>query len=147
MGCKWSKEKYVSEIVKLSNKTEQEVKYMIEQIIINTNFKESDIYYLYDKFSRLEANKEGFISNSQLLELPEFKYCPFKKHLLRVFKLELKNEIEESEFNANPPESINHVMIDDEKHEKLTINNNNNNFIKSFDKGKNHQTLSVGKES
>lgn len=103
MGCTSSNEKYKEELIKISKISEVDMKYLIEQIIIATNFNEKDIFYLYGKFKKLEPNAEGFISNSQLLELPEFKYCPFRKHLTRVFKLEpdpqdvTEEEREESE--------------------------------------------------
>jgi hypothetical protein len=91
MGCTTSNEWYKQELIKISDKSEQEIKYMIEQIIISSSFNERDIYFLYLKFLRLDP-LDGLISNSQLLELPEFKYCPFKKHLIRVFKLSKDND-------------------------------------------------------
>ncbi len=119
MGCNFSNEWYKNEMVKLCEKSEQEVKYMIEQIIINTNFNEKEIYYLYLKFERLDA-EEGLISNSQLLELPEFKFCPFKNHLIRVFKLEEEGEL------IKPTDRLLDVVsnkeVEVEQHELNSIN-------------------------
>ena len=92
MGCSSSNQWYKQELIKIIDKSEQEIKYMMEQIIINTSFNERDIYFLYQKFLRLDPS-DGLISNSQLMELPEFKYCPFKNHLIRVFKLSKDDNI------------------------------------------------------
>lgn len=152
MGCKSANEKYTEEIIKISKKPANDMKYLIEQIIISTHYDEKDIYFLYKKFIKLEPNKHGHISNTQLLELPEFKWCPFKKHLIRVFKLtpdketeKQENEVEEEQDSeeaipTNNRNNINNVSDDfnnvfnipnDDEKKK---NKKNNNFMRSVDK-------------
>jgi Ca2+-binding EF-hand superfamily protein len=87
MGCHSTSEAYKFKIINLSKLTEQQALYLIEQIKVSTNLNEKDIYHLMKKFYQLDPNEEGLLSNSQLLEFPQFKYSPFRKHLLRVFKL------------------------------------------------------------
>jgi hypothetical protein len=144
MGCKSSSQKYADKLIlKSMNKVDIG---LIETIIINTLFHEKDIYYLYKKFLKLEPNPNGLISNTQLMELPEFKYCPFKSHLPRVFKLE-KNPLqpkEDENSNSNVSEedsgeaedSKNGSDRDKSPNANLKVNNKsdqNNNFIRSVD--------------
>lgn len=44
------------------------------------------------------------ISNHQLLSLPEFIFCPFKKHLARVFNLEDSSNGNNSQTEDDVPE-------------------------------------------
>jgi Ca2+-binding EF-hand superfamily protein len=162
MGCKSANQKYIEDIIKISSgKVDERI---IELIIINTIFEEKDIYYLYKKFIKLEPNEQGCISNNQLLELPEFKYCPFRTHLIRVFQLdkETSNEIkEETKFDHDEMDEANNINPDrgfdspnsprkklnkenkfemsgndnkDNSMVKVRTKNQNNNYLNSMDK-------------
>ncbi len=156
MGCQSANKKFQDKLINLSNQSEKETRYLIEQIIINTNFNEKDIYYLFIKFCKLEPNSLFKISTTQLMELPEFKYCPFKNHLLRVFKLEddrsrapnlddksneesqLKDakDIEsdnDSSVNSTPEQHSDYPPSSDETKRKSL---NFNNFISQSDKAR-----------
>ena len=103
---------------------------------------ERDIYYLYIKFKKLEPNGNWLISNSQLLELPEFRFCPFRGHLIRVFKLE-------QDFNIGANEDGNNIYLyDDPLNNKI---NKNNNFINSIDRSQRRgsyvrSNISIGRQ-
>jgi Ca2+-binding EF-hand superfamily protein len=81
----------------------------------------------------MEPNHKGMISNSQLLELPEFKYCPFRPHLLRVFKL--NNEGTDDDPFNNAGEIFAYPS------DPLSKMNQNSNFMNSFDRmrGRHHR--------
>lgn len=146
MGCKSTNQRYLEMLIK---KAHGEIDQRhVEHIIMNTMFDEKDIYYLYEKFQKLEPNHDSKISNSQLLELPEFKYCPFKSSMIRVFKLEdgndsssvsasdsssarsIKEEIKETERQVTTQRG--QIKINNDKNYDLLIKNNN--FIRSMDK-------------
>ncbi len=134
MGCKSTNEKYREQLIKISKLPEKDTKYLIEQIIINTNFNEKDIYFLFCKFCKLEPNSEFKISNNQLIELPEFKFCPFKSHLIRVFGLDNSKEDYKQEYDESEEEG------EEEKEETIKnssnkkTNHKHNNFMTSMDK-------------
>lgn len=135
MGCKSANQIYIEKISKLSQGQVDVVQ--IETIIINTLFDERDIYKLYIKFQKLEPNEEGLISNTQLLELPEFKYCPFRNHLLRVFKLISTEPNEEGEKDEDELQSDDDKVNSSKRNSiKVYVKNKqkNNNFIGSIDK-------------
>lgn len=80
---------YTQKIITESNKsiTQSEV----ESIVMQSNFQPKEIYFLLIEFKKLNPNFENKISNSQLLSLPNFKYSPFRKSLIRA--LGLKEDI------------------------------------------------------
>ena len=83
-----SNKEYIDEIKKISkNLVDQRV---VEIIMINTFLTEEDIYFLAKKFFSSNPNREGMISLEELLEIKEFKFCPFRKFLPYGFDLEHK---------------------------------------------------------
>jgi Ca2+-binding EF-hand superfamily protein len=132
MGCQPYRQRFIEKTKNISNNAIDER--IIEQIILNTSCKllpnlvdERDIYHLAIKFLKLEPNNKSLISNTQLLELPEFKYCPFRSHLLRVFKLDNDQGSDTDMF----PNNVYAYSLD-----PVSKLNQNNNFMNSFDKNK-----------
>ena len=51
---------------------------------------EKELLRLYKKFQDLDEHSKGVLTNRQLLNLPEFKYTPFRTRL--VYALQLKSD-------------------------------------------------------
>lgn len=122
------------------------------------------------KFYKLRPGGNLKISNSQILELAEFKYCPFKANLIKALGLNndralekienaldsrriIYNRDENYEMNLDPnaykeKKILNNVEAMQEtdrrnKEQKLTLINNN--FIKSEDRERKQQTIGKAK--
>lgn len=57
---------------------------------MNSQFNEKELLRLYKKFQDLDEHSKGVLTNRQLLNLPEFKYTPFRTRL--VYALQLKSD-------------------------------------------------------
>jgi hypothetical protein len=77
------------------------------------------------------------------MELPEFKYCPFKQHLLRVFKLDAENNtsINEDDDYLN---SQSKNLVFSYPGGPLNKINGNNNFMHSHDRVQKRRGSYVG---
>jgi hypothetical protein len=143
MGCQSSSEKYKEKLFQLSKFPKHQTQFIIDQILKLTEFTEKEIFFLMKHFYSLEPNEEGLISNSQLLEFPQFKYSPFKKNLIRVFKLDttldmdvqpyLKEDKEDFiEFNTDKKSTnklIDSVNVNDVQNEQKSVSSKNHDVI------------------
>jgi hypothetical protein len=81
---------------------------------------DKEIFYLYKRFIDLKPNEFGRISTTQLLNTPEFLYCPFSRFIPYGLNLEA---LEKKNINDATGERTNAV--------RYTLNNqpieNNNN--------------------
>ena len=98
MGCfAPSRQENIATIKKLSNNQIDER--IIEEIIMNTYFEESELVKLYKIFRSLNPGTDGKINAMDFMEMPNIKYCAFKKYLVKAFNLEEKDVKEEVNFD------------------------------------------------
>lgn len=64
--------------------------------MMNSQFNEQELVKLYEKFQELDREKKGALTNAEFLELPEFKYCPFRRRLLYALQLKTDEEVKET---------------------------------------------------
>ena len=103
---------------------------------------------MFKRFQDLKPNSEGKISNNQLLEMNEFKFCPFKKFLPNALKLVTEDNYQQmSNKNTFLIGKSNTINGEDEANEinnkltdlkKLGKNQNskyiNNNYLNKIDR-------------
>ena len=124
MGCQSSSEKYKEKLFQLSKLPKHQTQFIIDQILNLTDFKEKEIFFLMENFYSLDPNEEGLISNSQLLDFPQFKYSPFKKNLIRVFKLDTTLDMDVQPYLKEDKEDFIEFNTDKEK-----LNNKLNDIL------------------
>ncbi len=156
MGCQSSYKEYSNKIKKESNNFINQQQ--IEAISMQSGFEPKEIYFLLLKFKKLEPNFEGKISNSQLLQLPEFKYSPFKHSLIRALGLKQDLSIQDNEpalesrrlkyitddnaileLDDRIKSDTNNKRTEDRENHKFLLMNNN--YLKIEDKNKKNQIL------
>lgn len=92
MGCTSNnKAEYIARLKSMSEGTLNEK--LIEEIIVNTYYTEKELVKLYKKFLELKPNKDMQIESTAFMELPNIKYCAFKKFLVKAFNLEGTEEV------------------------------------------------------
>jgi len=91
MGATASKEKAIKNIIKNTRNslTEQD----LEEIMMNTQFNEYELYRLHEKFLTLDRQKRGKLTNREFLEIDELKWTPFRTRLLNAFPLKTDDEV------------------------------------------------------
>lgn len=83
MGLTSSKEKNIRAIIELSVSSPKHLTESdIQEIMMNSQFNESELLKLYKKFQDLDDDGTGSLTNKQLLNLDEFKYNPFRTRLI-----------------------------------------------------------------
>ena len=94
MGLASSQDKYIGEIIEMSQKCPHKLKESdIQEIIMNSQFKEKELRKLYEKFLQLDEDNQGMLTNIQLLNLPEFKFTPFRTRLFYALQLKSDEEV------------------------------------------------------
>ena len=138
MGCRSISAEYQEKLETISKGKLD--KRAVETIKMNTYCKvyynlveERELYFLFERFLKLNPNESNCIANNQLLCMPEFKYCALKKQLSRALLLELDAEntikeviLEENDEKKEEDAILNVKENEDEinKTEKLTLKEN-----------------------
>jgi Ca2+-binding EF-hand superfamily protein len=61
--------------------------------MMNSQFNEKELLKLYKKFSELDEDNHGELTNRQLLNLPEFRFTPFRSRLFYALQLKSDNQV------------------------------------------------------
>ena len=93
MGCQSVSAKYQQKLEeiskgKLDNRAVESIKMNTYCIYYFNIVEEKELYFLYERFLKLNPNESGCIANNQLLSMHEFQYCALKNHLSRALCLE-----------------------------------------------------------
>jgi len=128
---------------------------------MNTYFSEKELFYLYQQFLKLNPNEAGLIAKNQLLNIPELKFCAFKKYLTKALKLDEEDSVkmdistEKDEKKENKKDSTVSIKQDDREESKakeegeiLTLKENDKNkkIIEIQDKKKEEEKNESNKE-
>lgn len=124
MGLTSSKEKKIRAIIELSvsspkHLTESDV----QEIMMNSQFNESELLKLYKKFQDLDDDSTGSLTNRQLLNLDEFKYNPFRTRLIYALQLKTDQQVQEIKDMKNQDvklEDLGKILKNEEEPKKGT---------------------------